>query len=485
MDRSAKLFLLTGFGITPLALGYELPSFGIVPSGILDILGCFAVLASILLLRKEGRPQRRLDWIAGLASISYLFRIVEPWLPAYGWLTGLSFGVGLLEVSAYLLLALSGRAIAIALSDRSLERSWQACAWIGYPLLLVQVLSFALWWAFAGFPQDHHFELKSYLALLLGTLVLSAPAVLLLHALFASRKTMRVAQGQSAGPVLSVLASRWAAAGLLALFLAPALTLAPSAFYFATTSSFDALLADKQSRFSFSMPAGVRIASKETGLTFASPGWVDIDMESEAKKSERLGYSLSIRLSRPDRPLLELRQSLDVEVDPAHYDAFQAFRVSNDIKALDPMFRLVLRLFLEIPASPAGTSDEPVLKFLVQAALLSGPGEPSIEMIFVEGLESPALEPMMLDPGPLAYLWQARGSLALVASCRAEACLGPRVRYAQEQRFDLATEEYSFEMESAFAMRSITRGPGVQSSYTIESDIDRQSISVTWNDSAW
>jgi hypothetical protein len=220
---------------------------------------------------------------------------------------------------------------------------------------------------------------------------------------------------------------------------------------------------------------------------YASDAWIDIDMEAQNKTSERLGYNFLLKLKRPDATLLDATHSLEIKVEPATYEDFLELRVASEIETVSPRFRLVLTVFLD-HRTEAGEGDKavvPVLEFILQVALLAGAGDTTFGTVFVDGLESMPLVPAETGTGSLSYVWQARGRFEIVPFCREEECLGPRVRYQRAQRFDLATEEYSYAMEAALTMKSMQRGPGAQSSITVKHDIDKKSKEISWNDVPW
>ena len=488
VNRSHSAFLLAGYGLIPLALGIVLPSFGVDANVVLGALGLVAVFVAILQARRgvDG-PSTLFRWIIGLSLIAYVFRLIEPWSSEFRWLAWISSAAELAGPTGYFLLARSGIAIARALRDPSLERSWQGCAWIGLPLLLLPSLFLFAWWAVSGFPDALTFESHNLFAIMGGTLVLSLPAVLLLHALLATQKAVTAASERPVRLPLRALAHSWTAAAIVLLFLAPSLVLVPHAIHFAVTPSFDEFVTENRSAFSLDLPAGVRMLERHSGLAYASDGWIDIDMEEQEKKAERLGYDFSLELTRPDTTLLDATHSLQIKVEPATYEDFLELRVLSKIEAIDPRFRLAMTALLDHTYG-SGEGEEaavPTLEFMLVVALLAGAGDTTVETIFVDGIESRPLVAAGIGTGSLSYVWQARGKFELVPFCRKEGCLAPRVRYQREQRFDIGTEEYSYAMKSALTMKRETRGPGVQSDFQLESDIDEKSKNTSWNDVPW
>ena len=226
---------------------------------------------------------------------------------------------------------------------------------------------------------------------------------------------------------------------------------------------------------------------RHSGLLYSSDAWVDITMEDHEKKAERVGYDLSLQLTRPGATLLETTNSLEVKMEPATYMGFLEPRVASEIKAVSPRFRLASTVFLDhhIAERKGDGAAVPTLEFMVRVTLLAGAGDTTVETVFVDGLASMPLVPAKIDARSLSYVWQARGRFELVPFCTGEACLSPRVRYQGEQRFDLTTEEYSYTMKATLSMKGETRGPGVQSSLTFKSDTKTKSKETSWNDVPW
>ncbi len=196
VNRSYSVFRWAGFGLMPLALGIKLPSFGVDLKLLLAALGLVAgFIAMRRMQRVEDGTTTRLRRIIVLSMLANGLALIEPWPSKLAWLAWISTAAGFAGPIAYLLLARAGMAIARSQRVASLERSWQRCVWIGLPLILSSSLLLLAWWVVSGFPNALHFESHSFFVMMGGTLVLSLPAVLLFHALFATEKAMDAGLG--------------------------------------------------------------------------------------------------------------------------------------------------------------------------------------------------------------------------------------------------------------------------------------------------
>jgi hypothetical protein len=115
VNRSHTAFLLAAFGFVPLALGIELPSFGVDSKLVLRSLGLVAVFIAILQLRRGvNGPTTPLRWIVGLSLPAYVFRLIEPWSSDFRSLAWISSVAELAGPIVYFLIARSGITIARA-----------------------------------------------------------------------------------------------------------------------------------------------------------------------------------------------------------------------------------------------------------------------------------------------------------------------------------------------------------------------------------
>jgi hypothetical protein len=485
VTRSHSAFLLAGFGFAPLVAG-EMLSVGPSSKLVLAVLGVAAVFAAIRQLwRGTEGATAPLAWLLGLSLLGYVFWLIARWSAGVAWLGRISSLTGFAVPIGYFLLARSGRALARSRGDRSLERAWQACAWIGLPLLLLPNI-FVVWPAILGFP-GLSFESQNLLAGMGLGLVLSLPTVLLLHAVFATQQALTAASRRLVRLSLRLLAHPATAAAVVLLFLLPFLILVPSAIHFALTPSFDKFVAENRSAFSFDPPAPIRVLERHAGVLYASDGWIDIGMEDRETEAERLEYGFSLELKRPDATLLVAMISVRSKVEPASYKDFLGLRVASEITTIDPRFHLAVTVFLDNRTTATASDRAPVpsLAFIVQVALLAGTGDTTVETVLVDSLASTPLVSPAISAASLSYLWQSRGRFELVPSCRVEECLNSRVRYQQEQRFDLSTEEYSYAMTAGLTMQAVTRGPGARFSVTDKNDTKKKSQETSWNGVPW
>jgi len=487
VNRSYSALRWAGFGLMPLALGITLPSIGVDLKLLLAALGLFAgFIATRRMQRIEDGTTTGLRRIIVLSMFANGVALIGPLFSKLAWLEWISTAAGFAGPIAYLLLARAGIAIARSQSDASLERSWQRCVWIGLPLILSSSLFWLAWWVVAGFPKTLHFESHNLLVVMGGTLVLSLPAILLFQALFATEKAIEAALGTQVRLLVRIFAHPSTVVLLAFLLLTPSLILVPDAIHFAVTPTFNQFLTRNRSTLSFDTSDGMRVLERHTGPVCTSEPWLDLAMEPKEQRAERVGYDLSVELTRPGVTLLNLTNSLQIKVEPLTYDDFRGMRVATEVKAIDPRFHLAITVFLNhrtVGSEEAG-APVPALEFMVRVALMAGPGDTVVETLLVDALPSMLVPPKM-SAGALSYIWQARGKFELVSYCIGQQCLSSRVRYHAEQRFALATEEYSYAMKSALAMNLQAKGPGTRSEYTVKSDGQNKSKETSWNDIPW
>src|SRR5262249_54599822 len=163
----SRTFLWAAFALTPLTLGIELPSFGLDSKLVLGALGVAAAFAGVYQARweKDGATTS-IRGVLGLSFLAYVFRFIAPWSSEVRWLAPISFAAGLAAPIGYFLVARSGIEIARSRSDRSLERDWRGCLWIGLPILLLPYLFYLAWWVVAHFVDGLHFESHNVLAII-------------------------------------------------------------------------------------------------------------------------------------------------------------------------------------------------------------------------------------------------------------------------------------------------------------------------------